>query len=68
MEEEYWRRKPTPVFLRGESHEQGSLAGYSQSKGVAKTWTKGLLFCSSASMDGWRREKRAWVKPSVYKF
>ena len=26
-----WRRKwkPTPVFLHGESHRQGSLAGYS---------------------------------------
>ena len=37
-----WTRKwqPTPIFLHGEFHGQRSLAGYSQSMGVAKSRTQ----------------------------
>ena len=37
-----WRRKwqPTPVFSPGKSHGRRSLVGYSQSHGVAKSWTQ----------------------------
>ena len=33
------RSKPTPVFLPGESHGQGSLAGYIQSMGSQESDT-----------------------------
>ena len=39
--------EPTPVFLRGESHGQRSLAGYSPSVPKSKTWLR-------MSMSSWR--------------
>ena len=64
-----WRRpwQPTPVFLPGESHGQGSLAGYSpwgrkESNMTAKslTWLKQLrMHACTASQTNWEKEAQS---------
>ena len=52
-----WRRKwqPTPVFLPGKSHGQGSLMGYIQSMGLQKSQTRLTGYPVT-----WRR-KQSWA-------
>ena len=54
-----WRRvwQPTPIFLPGESHEQRSLAGYSQ------TWLKQLSMHTGSKVLKWSRRQGRAIAP-----
>ena len=63
--EDVWRRKwqPTPLFLPGEFHGQGSLAGYSPWGGrLGRDWATDTLTSQSDSGIGWAPNP-VWLVP-----